>query len=185
MEEKEIEKEEQTEEKEKSILEELKEKTDKAIKNFVSQPLTNENIDYIYKLIDINKDIANINYWQNKEEYMRYRGYSDGEYSESSYGRRGVPGTGRYSESGSYGRRRRDSRGRYRGEEMEDMMDEMKYHYGNYSESGNYGAEKDTMESLSELMESGYEYFKALKENANSQDEIKMMEHYFKKMSQI
>ena len=31
----------------------------------------------------------------------------------------------------------------------------------------------------------GSEYFKELKENANSPDEVKMMEHYFKKMGQM
>ncbi len=102
------------------------------------------------------------------------------------YGRRGVPGSGRrsYREGGSFGRRGvpGTGRGRYRGEEM---MDEMAYHYGNYSESGQYGAEGESMEALSNLMESAYEYFKELKENANSPEEIKMMEHYFKKMGQM
>ena len=125
---------------------------------------------------------------------MRYKAYgrdSFGEYGEysdgGSYGRRGVPGSGRgrYSDGGSYGRRgvKGTGRGRYRGEEM---MDEMMYHYGNYSEgSGQYGAEGEAMEALSNLMESAYEYFKELKENANSPDEVKMMEHYFKKMGQM
>ena len=108
----------------------------------------------------------------NYGEYDNYSGGrrrdSRGRYMEgSSYGRRGVPGTGR---------------GRYRGEEM---MDEMAYHYGNYSEGRQYGAEGETMEALSNLMESAYEYFKELKENANSPDEVKMMEHYFKKMGQM
>lgn len=180
---------------EEPILDKVKEESEKIIKSILDEGIKRDNIEFLYKIVDIHKDIANEEYWLTKKEdiEMRYRGYSDGygEYSEGgNYGRRGVPGTGRgryrdggYSE-GSYGRRgvKGTGRGRYRGEEM---MDEMMYHYGNYSESGQYGAEGESMEALSNLMGSAYEYFKELKENANSQDEIKMMEHYFKKMGQM
>lgn len=180
------------EEKNKTTLQKVKNEIETFINNILEKGIDSENIDTLYKIIDIHKDIANEEYWQVKKEEidMRYRAYGNegyGEYSESgSYGRRGVPGTGRgrYSEGGSYGRRgvKGTGRGRYRGEEM---MDEMMYHYGNYSESGQYGAEGEAMESLSNLMESAYEYFKNLKESANSQDEVKMMEHYFKKMGEM
>ena len=179
-------------EKQKDIIEKTKSETEKIIGGIVEQGIQPDNIDILYKLVDIHKDIANEEYWEIKKEEtnMRYRGYGEGSYGEysegGSYGRRGVPGTGRgrYSEGGSYGRRgvKGTGRGRYRGEEM---MDEMMYHYGNYSEGSSYGAEGDAMEALSNLMESAYEYFKELKENANSQDEVKMMEHYFKKMGQM
>ncbi len=182
------------EKKDKEILEKLKEETDKSMKRVLEQGVQTNNVDFLYKMIDIKKDIAEI---EKEEEDMMYRAGgsyreggsgrgSYGEYGEGSYGRRGVPGSGRgrYSEGGSYGRRgvKGTGRGRYRGEEM---MDEMAYHYGNYSESGQYGAEGESMEALSNLMESAYEYFKELKENANSPEEIKMMEHYFKKMGEM
>ena len=188
---------EETVEQEKTILEQLKEKTEKAIEGMLTNGVPMDKIDVLYKLVDIHKDVANEEYWLEKKEVMsmRYKGYS-GEYGEGnfgayseggSYGRRGVPGSGRgrYSE-GSYGRRgvKGTGRGRYRGGE-EEMMEEMMYHYGNYSEGSSYGAEGEAMESLSKLMESAYEYFKELKENANSPEEIKMMEHYFKKMGQM
>ena len=173
------------EKQEMQVTQKLNDEIDKSINRVIQQGVQTNNVDFIYKMIDIKKDIAEI---EKEEENMMYRGRgSYGEYSEGgSYGRRGVPGSGRgrYNEGGSYGRRgvKGTGRGRYRGEEM---MDEMMYHYGNYNESGQYGAESETMESLSNLMESAYEYFKDLKENANSPEEIKMMEHYFKKMGQM
>lgn len=188
--------EEKTEEKNKTEKQEktkttdkIKEQTKKLIEMVLEQGINTENVDFLGKIIDIKKDIVEIEKEEN-DMYGNYGNYgrgSYGEYSEGgSYGRRGVPGTGRgrYNEGGSYGRRgvKGTGRGRYRGEEM---MDEMMYHYGNYSESGQYGAEGETMEALSNLMESAYEYFKDLKQNANSQDEIKMMEHYFKKMGEM
>ena len=178
--------------------EKINEQIDKKIKSILEQGIQAGNVDFLYKMVDIKKDLAKIKKIDEEEKNMMYRAggsYGEGnygrgsygEYSEGgSYGRRGVPGSGRgrYNEGGSYGRRgvKGTGRGRYRGEEM---MDEMMYHYGNYSESGQYGAENETMESLSNLMESAYEYFKDLKENANSPEEIKMMEHYFKKMGQM
>lgn len=177
----------------------VKEETEQLICEIIEEGIKSDNVDLLYKAIDIHKDIANEEYWIVKEENidMMYRGRgsyneggsygrgsynaggSGGSYGEGSYGRRGVKGTGRGRYRGGQGS------GRYRGEEPEEMMEEMMYHYGNYSESGQYGAEGEAMEALSNLMESAYEYFKQLKENAGSQDEIKMMEHYFKKMGEM
>lgn len=168
---------------EKTVQDKLLERTEHLIELLLDEGIRPDNADYLYKLVDIHKDIENEKYWKIKKEdiSMRYRNYGEsyngyGEYSEGSYGRRGVKGTGRGRYRGGRGS------GRYRGEEL---MDEMMFHYGNYSEGGQYGAEGETMEALSSLMESAYEYFKALKENANSQDEVKMMEHYFKKMGDM
>ena len=166
------------------IMNKLKEQVENKIKTVSATGLKNENIEQLYKLVDLHKDIVNEEYWKTKEEGenkdMRYGrntynegrfsgGYEAGGYGES-YGRRGVRGTGR---------------GRYRGEEL---MEEMSFHYGNYSEnpaSGQFMGASEKMEALSNLMESAYEYFKELKESAKSPDEIKMMEHYFKKIGQI
>ena len=128
---------------------------------------------------------------------MRYRGgyneggyseggYSEGGYGEGNYGRRGVKGTGRgrYRDS-SYGRRGVPGTGRggYRGEEM---MDEMAYHYGNYAESaGEYGAEGETIKSLDYMMKSVVDFIKMLKEEANSQEEIELIKHYTRKISEM
>lgn len=181
--------EQENEKKETKILDKLKEETDKSMKRVLEQGVQTNNVDFLYKMIDIKKDIAEIEKEEQEMMYGNYGNYgrgSYGEYSEGSNysGGRRRDSRGRYMEGGSYGRRGvpGSGRGRYRGEEM---MDEMMYHYGNYSEGRQYGAEGEAMEALSNLMESAYEYFKELKENANSPDEVKMMEHYFKKMGQM
>ena len=141
--------------------------------------ITLENIDYISKLVDIEKDI--------KKEDLEMR-YS--EYDEGSYGRRGVPGSGRgrYRE-GSYGRRGvpGSGRGRYRGYyPIEEMME----HYGNYSEAneesmrGNYGAEGEMVKSVEGIMKNIYEIVEEL-----SETEVPEVEHiikrYAKKISEM
>lgn len=173
---------------EQSMDEKLCEKVDEKINTILEQGIQAGNVDMLSKMVDIKKDVAKM---KKEEEEMRYmtgsyndgRGGNYGEYDNYSGGRR-RDSRGRYMEGESYGRRgvKGTGRGRYRGEEM---MDEMAYHYGNYSEGRQYGAEGEAMEALSNLMESAYEYFKELKENANSPDEVKMMEHYFKKMGQM
>lgn len=146
---------------EKTFQTELIEKTEQAIKTVVEQGLNNNNIDFLYKAVDIHKDLCNENYWKAKEEYYMY-----GNYDDMSYGRRGVRGTGRgrYSE-GSYGRRGvpGTGRGRYRGEEM---LDEMSYHYGNYHNSGNYGAKEDSAYKMTEAFkEFGFSIAEELEPN--------------------
>ena len=146
---------------EKTFQTELIEKTEQAIKTVVEQGLNNNNIDFLYKAVDIHKDLCNEKYWKAKEEYYMY-----GNYDDMSYGRRGVKGTGRgrYSE-GSYGRRGvpGTGRGRYRGEEM---LDEMSYHYGNYHNSGNYGAKEDSAYKMTEAFkEFGFSIAEELEPN--------------------
>lgn len=169
----------------------INEQIDKKINTILEQGIQAGNVDFLYKMVDIKKDMAEI---KKEEEEMMYRaggrnyregGYSEGGYSEGNYGRRGVPGTGRgrYSE-GSYGRRGvpGSGRGRYRGEEM---MDEMAYHYGNYSESSEYGAEGETMKSLEYMMESVVAFVKMLQEDANSQEEMQLIKRYAKKIGEM
>lgn len=108
------------------IKKQVLEQTENIIEQILQQGLSSDNIDFLMKVVDVHKDIENENYWKEKKEMYRdyERGYGD--YSAGSYGRRGVPGTGR---------------GRYRGEEA---LDEMKYHYGNYMDSYSYGAKEDS-----------------------------------------
>lgn len=170
---------------EKKVMEHLNEKVEEHIKKFVEQGIQTSNIDFIYKLVDIHKDLANEKYWKKKEEmYMNYRGYDEG-YGE--YGRRGVPGTGRYR--GEYGRRgvRGTGRGRYRGE---DAMMEMHEHYGNYSEAyeeamnGNYGAEGGMVKSAEGIMKNVYEIVEELSE-ADSPEVMQIIKKYTKKISEM
>ena len=116
----------------------------------------------------------------NYGDYDNYGNY--GEYVDGSYGRRGVKGTGRGRYRGGRGS------GNYRGEEM---MDEMKYHYGNYSEGreqynrGNYGAKQDTMKSLDYMMQSVVDFVEMLKQDADSQEEVELIKRYTKQISQM
>ena len=129
-----------------NVLDKTKEEVERIIKQITENGLQIENIEILYKLIDMHKDIENQKYWKEKEENMMYRDYdnygggrsrdSRGRYMES-YGRRGVPGTGR---------------GRYRGY---DMIEEMGEHYGDYSEGrDNYGNDRETEKSFDKMLQS-------------------------------
>jgi len=134
----------------------------------------NNNLDNLYKLIDIEKDICEI---EKESEEMRY-----GEYGRNNYGR--------YNDYGreDYGRRSRDSRGRYMGH---DHIDKMYNEYGRYEEGreqynrGNYGAKDDTLRSLEYMLESMVDFVKMLKEEAGSQEEINLIREYTKKISDM
>ena len=153
----------------------------KELEKFSGDELNGDELDVLYKLVDIHKDLENIDYWNVKKEVMkmRYNGYGD--YSEGgyrgNYGRRGVPGTGR---------------GRYRGySEGEDMLDEMKEHYGAYSESmgaysrGNYSAGQDGMKSLENAMELFTEFTQKMIQEAESPEEKQIIRKYLRKISQM
>lgn len=167
------------------VTDKVNEEVDKAIKRIMAQGVQTNNIDFLYKMIDVKKDIAKIekeeqemmygNYYGNYGEDSRYEGgrrrdsrgrYMEG--SQGSYGRRGVKGTGR---------------GRYRGEEM---MDEMMYHYGNYNEGREqYGTDEQTMESFKYMLKSFKDYYKHLKQEASSQKEVQMLEEVAREISEM
>lgn len=101
--------------------------------------------------------------------------YRDGGYERGggSYGRRGVPGTGR---------------GRYRGSrsEAEDYLNDMSEHYGNYSESRDtYGAEQDSMKALEYMLESVCQFMDMLTREAGSQEEAQMIKKYARKIGDM
>ena len=177
---------EEKEEKEQQIeiIPTIKKEIEKILKEINEQGIQQSNIDDLGKIIDIHKDICNEEYWKIKEENYMYGEYGD------SYGTRGVKGTGRYSryrDGGSYGRRSRDSRGRYRGE---DMLDDMYEGYGRYSEGrdeynrGNYGAKEDTMKSLEYMLESVACFVDMLKDEA-SPEEMQIIKQYTRKISEM
>lgn len=171
------------EDKKKQEMEEkINEQIDKKINTILEQGIQAGNVDFLYKMVDIKKDMAEI---KKEEEEMMYRAGEnyDRNYGEGNYGRRARDSRGRYME-GSYGRRGvpGTGRGRYRGEEM---MDEMAYHYGNYSESSEYGAEGETMKSLEYMMQSVVEFVKMLQEDANSQEEMQLIKRYAKKIGEM
>ena len=169
------------EKKETNVLDKVKEEVDKSIKRIMEQGVQTNNVDFLYKMIDVKKDIAEI---EKEEQEMMYGNY--GRYDDMSYsGGRRRDSRGRYMEGSSYGRRGvpGTGRGRYRGEEM---MDEMMYHYGNYNEGREqYGADEETMKSFKYMLKSFKDYYKHLKEEASSQQEVKMLEDVAREISEM
>ena len=158
-----------------NVIEKVTEEVDKSITRIMQQGVQTNNVDFLYKMIDIKKDIAEI---KKEEQEMMYGNY--GNYERDSYGARRRDSRGRFMEGSSYGRR---GMSRYRGEEM---MDEMAYHYGNYNEGREqYGADEETMKSFKYMLKSFKDYYKHLKEEASSQQEVKMLEDVAREISEM
>lgn len=164
--------------KDKELEKKLIKETEESLKTMLNDGITDSNLDYIYKLVDIHKDLK-------EEESMNYRGYGnygygnmggygeygrggygEGSYGEGNYGRRGVPGSGRR---------------RYRGD---DMLNEMHEEYGAYMEGGSYGGE-DTMKALKYMLKSAEDFFKHIQEEAKSPEEIEMVKETARKISMM
>lgn len=78
--------------------EEITQQVEKELEQIVNEKVSTNNVDYLYRLVDIHKDLANETYWKEKIKMYGNRYSRDfSGYGESSYGRRGVKGTGRYS----------------------------------------------------------------------------------------
>ena len=175
-----MEEENKIEETKEDVLIKTKSEVEKIIKQIVENGLLTENIELLYKLIDIHKDIENEKYWKEKEENMMYRDYdnygggrsrdSRGRYMESgSYGRRGVPGTGR---------------GRYRGEEM---MDEMYRAYNDYMDSaeyGNYGT-NESMMKIEIMADSLMDFVEHLRKEAKTPEERQLIDQKLQELSRM
>lgn len=140
-------------------MDKVKEQIQQQIECITNEGIQIGNIDYLGKLIDIHKDLANEDYWNVKEEsIMNYR--------ENNYG--------------NYGKRGR----RYRGEDMiEDMHDGYQEYYENASRYG--GESRNTMQSLDCMLRSMHDFIKMLKREASSQDEIDLIQEYSRKISEI
>jgi len=124
------------------------------------------DIDYLYKVVDIYKDMKEVECMNN---YGRYDAY--GEYNNygNSYGRRGV-----------------DSR--YRGE---DYMESMRGSYRNYEDArneynrGNYGAKEDGLKELEYTMHAAMKFIKMVKEEATSPEEQEIVRKHIMKISDM
>ena len=154
----------------------VKELVEKGINKTIEDGIQTSNLDTLGKLVDIYKDIANVEHWKKEEENdMRYdRRYRD--YTREPYSRE------------PYGRRRRDSRGRYMGDEM---MNDMHEAYRDYSDGreemnmGNYSAKDDTIKSLEYMMQSVVQFIEMLEKDANSQEEIEIIKDYTRQISEM
>lgn len=159
------------EEEKKCFEDKVIEQTEKLICSMLENDLQTKDVDTLYELVDIHKDIKNEEYWKEKINMYRgsygYRGYNDG-----SYGRRGVRGTGR---------------GRYRGD---DPVSEMQEHYEDYNDaqaemySGNYGAEGDMVKSVEGIMKNVYEIIEELSD-AESPEVMHIIQKYAKKINEM
>ena len=161
-------------------LDKVKEIVKKELEQFSNTELDSDNLDILYKLIDIDKDLENIDYWNVKKEAIKMR-YNYGDYSEGgysgNYGRRGVPGTGR---------------GRYRGQDDgEEMLEDMKESYGAYSESrnaysrGNYNAGQDSMDALEDTMRLFTEFAQKMVQEVDSPEAKQIIRKHLRKISQM
>lgn len=177
-------KEENKQPEEKNVIDKVTEEVDKSIKRIMEQGVQTNNIDFLYKMIDVKKDIAEI---EKEEQEMMYGNYGNygRDYDMMYSGGRRRDSRGRYMESDAYGRRgvKGTGRGRYRGEEM---MEDMMYHYGNYNEGREqYGADEETMKSFKYMLKSFKDYYKHLKDEASSQQEVQMLEDVAREISEM
>ena len=154
-----------------SLEEELVEKTKNTIKEVIEDDITPENLDDLGKLVDIYKDVKEVecmNYgnYNGYGNYGNYGNYNGRGPSRGSYG----DGYGNYGD-GSYGRRGVDSR--YRGEEE---LDRMHGEYGRYQENRNrYGAGESTDKSFHYMVKALEDFIKVLYEEADSQQQKQML----------
>lgn len=173
------------EKQEKDWCKEITEQVEKQLEDIAKEKVNPSNIEYLYRLVDIHKDLANENYWKEKIN-MYNEGY--GRYNEG-YSARGVPGTGRgrYREgSSSYGRRGvpGSGRGRYRGE---DLMSEMYQAYNDYMDGQEYG-EYGTSESMMKIeimADSLMDFVKHLKKEAKSPEEKQLIQEKLQELGRM
>jgi len=136
------------------------EKTEEKIKEILDQDINANNLDFLYKLIDIYKDVKEVESMNYGRRYDSYgRGYGNyGEYGE-------------YGRGGSYGRRGYDMK--YRGEEE---MDRMAGEYGRYMESrSRYGAGEETDKSFHYMVKALEDFIRVLHEEADSPQQKQML----------
>jgi hypothetical protein len=117
--------------------------TENKLKEIIDH-IDGNNIEYVYKL-------SKIRHMAKEDENMRYNDYN----AYNDYGR--------YDD---YGARRRDSRGRYRGQEQ---LDRMYDDYGRYMDSrSRYGTGEDTDKSFYYMVKALEDFIRVLNEEADS-----------------
>ena len=134
---------------ENKVIEKMKE----SINNQLEQGLNTQNIDVLYKLVDIYKDMKEV-------ENMNYGNYMGRNVGYDSYGRN----YGNMEYGRNYGRQGYDSK--YRGDEY---IDRMHNEYGRYMESRNrYGAGEESDKAFHFMTKALGEYIEFLYEEAET-----------------
>lgn len=159
------------ENKEQTWCEEIIKETEIQIESIKNEHINVNNIDYLYKLVDIHKDLKNEEYWKEKIESMKYRYGNYGNYG--NYGRRN------YRESNNYGEY--GARGNYRGEEALDGVYEA---YRAYSESGNYGTQ-DNMQKIEMMTDSLMDFVNHVKKIAKTPEERQFIDRKVQELSEM
>lgn len=170
-------------------MEKLKELVEKELKSMEESGIDSSNIDVIYKLVDIHKDIANEEYWEAKKGAldMRYRGEYEG--YEEGYGRRRRDSRGRYMAGGRGG-----SRGGSYGHYMpypEMYMDRMMEGMDGYMEGreqynrGNYNGKDQSVESLEKMLEGIVAFVEEIQQDPEQQEEKEVVNHYIRKLKEM
>ena len=169
--------EEENKEVQQDVISKAKEEVEKLIKTATENGLQASNVQLLYQLIDIHKDIENEEYWKNKEENNMYM--------RDDYGNDYRGGRSRDSQGRFMGDRRTTS---YRGQRV---LDEMYNGYRNYNDGkeeynrGNYGARNETMKSLEYMLESVTDFIEMLQHDAGSQEEVDMIKKYTRRISEM
>ena len=156
------------EEKEMTTTESIKSDIEKTLGDISNEGISRDNVDYVFKLVDIHKDLNQEDYWEVKKMY--YRDSRRYDYDRDDM---------------SYGRRTRDRRGRYKGH---DMIDEMSDYYGKYMETRDghsYGGREDSIKSLDYMMASVYDFVCMLEEDVKSDEEMDIIRKYARKISEL
>lgn len=159
------------------IKEQLKEITKGILEEGIQN---NNNLEHIYKIVDIEKDLYEI---EEAKEKMRYGRY-EGSYGRDSYGRGSYgygEGYGEYNRSGSYGRRGYDSK--YRGE---DQLNEMHDNYARYMDNRErYGASEETDKSFHYMVKALEDFIMVLKEEAETPEQRQQLMQSLQKSMQM
>lgn len=155
--------------KEENWKEQLCKDTEKHIAKILTDGISSSNLMNLSQLVDLQKDVSNIKYWEVKEMMYRDSGYGRryrGDY-EGDYGRRGVSGTGR---------------GRYRGE---DMIEDMRESYGTYMDGANsrYNGEAD--KSFKYMVKAMKDFYMHIMEEADSPEQKDMLRRTVQELSDV
>ena len=157
--------------------EKLEKKAEESIDKILKEGITTNNLDHLYKLVDIYKDAKEV-------ESMNYGNYSGRRAGYDTYGRDsyGRDSYGEYNGYSNYGARGYDRR--YRGH---DSLDRMYEDYGRYmGDREHYGAgSEDSKKSLKYMLESMEDFARMLKEDATSQEEVMMIKQTAQRIAQM
>lgn len=152
-------------------MEETIKSLEKYIESCGKVELDSVDVDYLFKVTDIYKDLKEVENMNNGREYNRgYGDYNDYGREYNEYSRRGVDSKYRAS---SY---MDGMRGSY--EAYEEDRNE-------YNTNGNYGAKEDGLKDLDAMLHYNHKLIKYIKETATSPEEKEIVKKHFNKAKEL